>query len=178
VIRKEPSTDVCTLPAEQGIESTPERRGVKHERRGRLDELSSLTTAELRAELERRQSDLGELRRQRDQLAQQLATLDRRIQAIERPGSQGAELSARRAADADLLPVPHRWESFETLPLPEAIARLMAIGDVTSPQEMTDALLAKAYGTRTKSLRTRVTQVLASEARFRRVARGRYERTA
>jgi hypothetical protein len=171
------SADVPAL-LDAGGAAQPEMELAQPARARRYDELSSLTTAELRAELARRQQDLAALRRERDVLVQQLAALDRRIQAIARPGGDGAGPSTNGAAGADLLPVPHRWEAFDTLALPEAIARLMAIGDVTSPQEATDQLLAKGYGTRTKSLRTRVTQVLASESRFQRVARGRYERLA
>jgi len=179
VIRKELSTcmsashgDPTDTPAPQDqhdVAAPPRRR----------DELSSLSTAELRAELERRHHELDELRHQRQQILDQLAALDRSIRAVERPdGGRAERATTDTVSNGDLLPVPHRWEAFDTLPLPEAIARLMAIGDVTSPQEITDALLAKGYGTRTKSLRTRVTQVLASESRFQRVARGRYQRRA
>jgi hypothetical protein len=179
VIRKELSTYMSASHGDPTDTQAPEDQPDVVAPPRRQDELSSLTTAELRAELDRRHLELDELQPQRHQLMEQLAVLDRKIRAVERPdGGRAERATTDTVSNGDLLPVPHRWEAFDTLPLAEAIARLMAIGDVTSPQEITDALLAKGYGTRTKSLRTRVAQVLASESRFQRVARGRYERRA
>jgi hypothetical protein len=142
-------------------------------------DLEHISTAELQAELARRQAQWDELQVRRRALLQQLEEVDRELRGIQNPGSvRQRGRSADVPVGADALPLPRRWESFDSLPLPEALTRLMSIGEVITPHEAAERLIAKGYGTRTKSLRTRVTQVLAGESRFRRVARGRYERCA
>ena len=171
---KAPSTTVGNGEVAQAASPTP---AVDDAASAQLRDIS---TAELRAELERRQQQLAGLQRKRDGLRQQLAAVEREIRIIEHPGSGRAGISTRMVNPdaADTIPVTRRWEAFDTLPLAEAIARLMAIGDVISPQDATEHLIENGYGTRIKNLRTRVSQVLAKESRFRRVSRGRYERCA
>jgi len=140
-------------------------------------ELVRATTAELQAELARRQARLQALQASRSELLERVAEIDREIRAIQHPGASGTA-SGEVGDSGASLPLPRRWEAFDSLPLPEALTRLMAIGEVITPNEATERLIAKGYGVRSKSLRTRVTQVLAGESRFKRVARGRYERCA
>ncbi len=132
--------------------------------------LSSLSTKELRLELERRANALVQMKARRDRLSQELAALDTEIAALEGTFGGGGAGGARKPARL-IGPKPRN-----SLTLPDAVAAAVEAGKVVSPTEVADLVLKGGYLTTAKNFRQAVTIALSRHAGFKRVDRGRYER--
>ncbi len=115
---------------------------------------------ELIDELQRRQSKLVDLRKQRDLLLRRLGALDEEIHAL------GGEVDAHAARGGN------------ALSLADALADAVAVGVVVSPAEAAEAVRKRGYRTTAKRFVASVTNTLSKDERFGRVGRGRYERLA
>jgi len=147
--------------------------------------LSSLSTQQLRQELERRANSLLQMKTRRERLAQELAALDAEIATLEgaigrvagvsslggggddRAGAASAERRSARLIG----PRPKN-----SLNLPDAIAAAVEPGQQVSPSEAADLVLKGGYVTTSKSFRQQVAVALGKHAGFKRLERGKYER--
>lgn len=176
--RPEPGTDdALTTPAPDltGDPASTRRRlhgpAAPHASRPaalRDFDLAAVPTAAIQAELDRRQAQAHELLAEKARLLSRVAQLDREIARL----SEGEQTLTRQAP----LPSARRPE-LSDLGLPEALARVYAIGDEFSPAEAEQRLEQAGYSARASNLRVAVTQVLSRERRFKRLARGLYLRT-
>ncbi len=138
--------------------------------------LAEVPAEEILAELRRRQSALRVLLARRARLAEQLASVEAEI--LDLGGRDMLDPAAGPSAASDPSPRPARPGDVSTLPLPAAIAGVMELGDVISPREAAGRVVAAGYRTTAANFGAVVIQALSRDKRFRRVARGRYERIA
>jgi len=130
--------------------------------------LKTITTAELQAELARRQRATHGLAERRERLARELAAVESELALLtgqRRPRVEAAPPGARPAR-------AHNERS-----LPDALAAAVAPGRVVSPQEAAELVRQAGYASGARTFGMMVATALAKDARFRRLARGRYERT-
>jgi hypothetical protein len=141
-------------------------------RRGRPTLLASTPTAELRRELERRQSMVQELIRQRDALNAELQELE---------GPSGPAITAAPARRGPGRPRKNPASSIEAKPygvnksnLATALRNVLN-GKTLSVSELTEAVQKSGYKTKSSNFRTIVNQALIANANlFKKVARGQY----
>jgi hypothetical protein len=137
-------------------------------------DLSKLSLADLRRELDRRERERQGLVAKRDKLAAELADLDAQILRLEGNGGAAAdraERPARQRAPKLALPRPKN-----SLSLPDAIALEAEPGQVVSPAEIAKRVLASGYQTNASKFAMVVANALNKHKGFRRIGRGRYER--
>ncbi len=138
-------------------------------------ELDGISTADIQRELDRRQGTLRSMLQQRAQLTEQLRELEQRIIAM--GGADYLGTTHRRTPLAAPPPASSaRTRDVSSLTLPEALAKVVGIGDVVAPREAAERVRAAGYRTTASNFAAVVTNTLAKEKRFRRVGRGRYER--
>ncbi|MCB9898526.1 MAG: hypothetical protein H6825_11020 [Planctomycetes bacterium] len=143
--------------------------------------LASMSTAELQAELARRQSQAGKLIAKRDKLLAQIAELDKELAAFGVAGSGAAAPakgrrgrppgSSSKSGDGRRGPRPKN-----DISLPDAIAQAMEIRAVASPKEAAELVLSNGYKSNAKNFGMLVSNALAKDPRFKRLGRGQYER--
>jgi hypothetical protein len=144
--------------------------------------LSSLSTQQLRQELERRANSLLQMKARRERLVHELAALDAEIATLEGAIGRsiaisgediraGAASSGERKSARLIGPRPKN-----SLNLPDAIAAAVEPGQQVSPIEAADLVLKGGYVTTSKSFRQQVAVALGKHAGFKRVERGKYER--
>lgn len=140
--------------------------------------LTSLSTADLQAELERRESQRDGLERERDALVQQLEAVEAELSALggagprrrgpgrprkvggPRPAAQGRRRSGRRARNATNLV--------------DALKKTLT-GKTLSVTEATEQVQKEGYKTTSANFRTIVNQALTANRNvFKKVARGQY----
>ena len=143
--------------------------------------LTSLSTAELQAELARRQSQAGKLEARREKLLAEIAELDQQLAALGgtaakvatgkrgpgRPKGSGKGKGSRGPRG----PMPKN-----DVTLPDAIAAAMEVRAVVSPKEAAALVLENGYKTNAAHFGMLVSNALAKDPRFKRLGRGQYER--
>ena len=129
----------------------------------RPSNLSRIPTAQIHAELRRRQRDVAALLARREALARKLAFFDELLHgtsAQPAPTPNGAVGRRRRAVNA--------------VSLPQALHAALK-GKTLSVTEAADAVLKSGYKTHSKSFRIQVNIALTKHPElFKRVERGRY----
>lgn len=146
-------------------------------RRGRPTLLASTPTAELRRELERRQSMMQELVRQRDALNAELAELEGAFgsaaaTATTTTGPVRRGPGRPRTNPASSIEVKPHGANKSTL---AGALRSVLNGRTLSVSELTTAVQKTGYKTKSNNFRTIVNQALiANPSLFKKVARGQY----
>jgi len=137
--------------------------------------LESLSTEELQRELDRREGELKRMVSRRARLAQQLAELDAQIKALGGEAGVSREVGRRpRSAAAR----PRRTRSQNAITLSDAIAMAVEVRATVTPTEVANLVQANGYQSTAKNFAMMVANALAKDKRFRRLARGQYERIA
>jgi hypothetical protein len=131
--------------------------------------LKSITTAELQAELVRRRRSAQGLSEKRERLAVELAAVEAELALL---------TGRRRARTEPAAAAPRPARSVNNLTLADALAACIRTGEVLSPQEAAERVRAAGYVSGARSFGPMVSTALARDKRFRRLGRGRYERTA
>jgi len=147
-------------------------------------ELAAASTAEIFAELERRQRRVAELNSRRDVLRRELAEIDLRLARVaETPLSSGVATAASPPRTVRMItsPAPRpqgggRRRVHNDLSLPEALAAAVEPNSTVSPAQAAQLVRKHGYISNARSFPMMVSHVLATDARFRRVARGSYLR--
>jgi len=126
-------------------------------------DLSRFTTSELQSEIARRGRELTRLETRREEIVAELKQLDAELGASPSftPRPDGAGRRGRNA-----------------LSLADAIAAALDVSAVVSPKEAAELVRANGYETHAKNFGMMVSNALAKDERFRRVARGQYERVS
>jgi hypothetical protein len=128
--------------------------------------LKTISTAELQAELARRQKSARGLADKRVRVA-------RELQAVE---AELALLCGRKPAPVALEPPTRGPRAHNAMTLPEALAAAVKPGEVVSPQEAAARVKAAGFESGARTFGMMVATALAKDKRFRRQSRGRYER--
>ena len=136
--------------------------------------LARISTAQLQAELARREKDVSKLEAKREKLMAQLATLDKEIAELGGSGGGRGRGAARRSSGAPA--GTGRKRARNAMNLPDAIVAAMEVGAVVSPKEAAGLVLANGFQTTSKNFNTMVSNALAKDKRFKRQGRGQYER--
>ncbi|HZM00587.1 MAG TPA: hypothetical protein VFD43_10085 [Planctomycetota bacterium] len=135
--------------------------------------LAAVSTELLRRELERRQRGVAALFERRDSLRQEIARLDAAIAELadETPRRERGRRDGGRKAARLALPRPRN-----TLSLSDAIAAEVEAGQTVSPTDAARRVLASGYRTTARKFTMVVANALSKDKRFKRLARGKYER--
>lgn len=144
------------MARKQSSKKAPGRKRTK--KPAAASSVASMSTAELQAEISRRQSGVSKLMRKRDRLREQLAEVEAEIAEAD-PGTSIPTGGKR-----------HRNESS----LVEALAGVLDGVELTVT-EMSEAVRAAGYMTTSPNFRTIVNQTLIKNPKlFKRVSRGVY----
>ena len=155
--------------------------GEAGDRRATPADLATISTEMLRRELERRRRGVESLIARRDALRAEIAELDERIRELSdepqraargRGRGQGHGHGGRRSARL-AMPRPKNAMS-----LPDAIAVEVEVGDSITPAEAARRVLASGYQTTAKTFTMVVANALSKDKRFKRLGRGKYERSS
>jgi hypothetical protein len=139
--------------------------------------LRSVSTSELRRELERREKGSRRLLTRRIALARTLASLDAELAGLgllRTATALGRSLAPARAAKAPASAKRRRARNETSLP--EVIAKVVRLGATVTPAEVSARVKASGYRSSAAHFGMMVSNALAKDARFKRVARGQYER--
>jgi hypothetical protein len=128
-------------------------------------DLKSVSTDDLNREIKRRTSEAAKLYQKRDQMLEELAALDERLNQ-----SGGDTANPRRSSFGRRLK--------NAMTLGDALAESMEIRAQVSPAEAADLVIANGYQTVSRHFNMMVSNTLAKDSRFRRVSRGQYERVS
>ena len=131
--------------------------------------LKSISTADLQAELVRRRRSAQGLTEKRARLVEELDAVEAELALLS--GQRRARLEAPAAA-------PRAARSVNNLTMADALAACIRTGEVLSPQEAAERVRAAGYASGARTFGPMVSTALAKDKRFRRLGRGRYERTA
>jgi len=131
--------------------------------------LKKITTAELNAEIARREKNRSKLEARRKELLAELADIDAELGEAPRrrgrkPGPKPGSGGRRRAKN--------------DISLGDALAQAMEVRAVVSPSEAADYVKKNGYKTTSKNFNMMVSNALAKDPRFKRLSRGQYERIA
>jgi len=139
--------------------------------------LKTLSTADLQAELARREKNAGKLQARREKLLTELADLDAEIVSLGGTGSGKA--TGKRLAQASSKKTGGgggRRRAKNEMTLPDAIAAAMDVGAEVSPKEAAELVLNNGFNTHSKNFGMMVSNALAKDPRFKRLGRGLYAR--
>jgi hypothetical protein len=131
--------------------------------------LKNITTADLSAELARRERSLGKLRKKRDRLLKDLAAIDAELAVL------GAAIAGSRGTAGG---APKRRRARNDISLGDALAAAMEVRAVVSPSEAAELVKRNGYKTNARNFAMMVSNTLAKDKRFKRISRGQYERVA
>ncbi len=140
--------------------------------------LKTLSTADLQAELARREKNAGKLQARREKLLAELAELDAEIVSLGGEGSgraKGKRLS-QRGSKKTTRGGGGRKRAKNEMSLPDAIAAAMDVGAEVSPKEAAELVLNNGFNTHSKNFGMMVSNALAKDPRFKRLGRGLYAR--
>ncbi|MGQ0552621.1 MAG: hypothetical protein ACT4PU_05325 [Planctomycetota bacterium] len=137
--------------------------------------LASLSMDELRNELQRRSRELDRLTARRDRLLTELAEIDHEIGNLGgsgggQPGRSGGSGAPRRSGG------PRAPRASNEVSLPDAIALAVEVHATITPSEAAEMVLKNGYRSNAKNFKMMVANALAKDERFKRLARGQYER--
>ena len=135
--------------------------------------LQKISTTDLHAELQRRDSAAQTLLKQRDKILAELAEIERALGDTGTVRSRGRRESV--ASDGSAEP---RRRARNEISLGDALAQAMEVRAIITPAEAAQLVIANGYKTTSKTFNMMVSNTLAKDSRFQRVARGQYERVA
>jgi hypothetical protein len=148
--------------------------------------LQSLSTRELRRELDRRESGVKKLQSQRAALAGRLAEIDAELAefgivgAAGRRGSRGGRKGkAGRATGGSSKATGKgtgRKRAKNAMTLPEAILKHVAVGVTVSPAQAAVAAKKAGYKSSSSNFGMIVANALSKDRRFKKLGRGQYQR--
>jgi len=173
----------ATETAQAPAVARPRRRPTE------VHSISQLTTDEIVAELDRRERRTRQLLSRQETLRTELAGLEQQLADI---GDSLPELEAAaralpagrapRAGDAEpAAPRPRRRSgprARNALSLADAIAAAVEVRAQITPAEAAELVRSNGYVTNASKFTMTVANALAKDTRFRRLARGIYERIA
>lgn len=147
--------------------------------------LKSVSTAELRRELDRREKGASRLQARRDKLAKKLAALEDELSSLglasagsrrgRKPGRRaGAARKGRRAAKGRR--AGGRKRAHNAVSLPETIGKLVKVGATVSPAEVAASVRKTGYKSTAAHFGMMVSNALSKDSRFKRLSRGQYQR--
>lgn len=156
-------------------------------RRGRPSALSAISTSDLQRELERRQSQLQDLVRRRDELSAELSAIENEIAQLQPGASNGVAPAAAPARGRRGRPRKQAATAAAARPsggrgrrprnatsLVEALREVLT-GNTYSVTEAAEAVQKAGYQTTSPNFRTIVNQALLANPKiFKKVARGQY----
>jgi len=124
---------------------------------------NGISTAELQAELQRREKTARSLAQRRERILHELHDIE----------SELAQLGGgRRVA----LPAAPAARARNPVSLIDALVAAVAVGTVVSPAEAAELVKQAGYESGARTFGMMVATALAKDGRFKRLARGRYER--
>ncbi len=132
-----------------------------------MSTLQALSTADLTAELQRREKDQAKLQARRKKLLAELDQLDKDLGDL---NGKPAKSAAKRSTKA---PRPKN-----DLTLRDALAAAVPVGESITAKEAADAIRAAGYQTNSKNFGVQVASRLAKDERFERTERGIYKRVS
>ena len=135
--------------------------------------LGSVSTAELRRELVRREKGARRLAARRAVVARKLAALDSELLAL---GRSAGPLRRAPGRPRKLGRPAGRRRARNAVSLPDAIARVVKVGGKVSPADVAGRVRKSGYRSTAAHFGMMVSNALSKDARFRRVSRGLYER--
>jgi len=135
--------------------------------------LESLSTEDLKRELDRRQGELQRLMSRRSRLAEQLAEIEAQIRSL--GGENGPVRGEMRRHSQPRAP---RVRSKNEITLSDAMAMAVEVRATVTPTEVAQLVQANGYRSTSKNFAMMVANALAKDKRFRRLSRGQYERIA
>lgn len=131
--------------------------------------VDSLGIGELEAVLQRKRTELADLQKQREQLLAELASVDGRIAALG-PDSKPARRGGRRPK------VKGRSGPRGGNTLGNALAGILqSAGKPMKLLDIVGAVEKSDYPSKSKHLRSMISQTLSRDSRFRKVRRGTYK---
>lgn len=134
--------------------------------------LKTLSTAQLQAEIARRQKSVGKLEAKRGKLLADLSALDAEIAQLGgKAAGSGRGRSTRGGGSRT-----GRTRPKNDVTLPEALADAAEAGAVLSPKEAAEIVQANGYATTSATFPQQVATALAKHPGFKKVGRGQYER--
>ena len=140
-----------------------------------MPSLKTLSVAELRRELDRREKGGDKLRAQHSKLASRLAEIEAELAEL------GVELPARRGRKPGRMPGRPKGSRGRTGPrakntmsLLEAIVAGVRVGSTVSPAEAADAAAKAGYKSTSPNIGMMVANQLAKAPMFKRTGRGQY----
>lgn len=131
--------------------------------------LTKMSTAELEAELARREKDQSKLVRRREKLLKEIAAIEKDLAFL----GGGTGKGRRRGQSSGT----GRRRAKNDISLPDAIAKAMEVRAVVSPKEAAELVQKNGYKTTSDNFNMMVSNALAKDPRFKRLGRGQYERT-
>ncbi len=139
--------------------------------------LSSLSTSELQAELERREAQRGELERERDALLAQLSSIEDELSALGGAARRRGPGRPRKINSAPRAKTGGRRRgrrARNSMNLVESLQKTLA-GRTMSVTDVTEQVQKDGYQTTSANFRTIVNQALLSNPNvFKKVDRGQY----
>jgi len=137
--------------------------------------LKSVSTAELRRELARREKGAKSLTARRDKLAKKLARLESELADLglsaARPGPRRAGRPPKAGRRGG------RRRARNTVSLPDAIAKVVRVGATVSPADVARRVRKSGYKSTSAHFGMMVSNALSKDSRFKRLSRGQYSRT-
>ncbi len=144
--------------------------------------LKSVSTAELRRELARREKGASRLQARRDKLAKKLAALEDELTSLglsSGGGSRGRKPGRRAGTGRKAGPrkgAGGRKRAKNAVSLPETICKVVKVGATVSPAEVATAVRKTGYKSTAAHFGMMVSNSLSKDARFKRLSRGQYQR--
>ncbi|MFT7462718.1 MAG: hypothetical protein ACI9EF_001060 [Pseudohongiellaceae bacterium] len=141
-----------------------------------MTSLAKLSTADLNAELARREKAAGKLHKQRAQLVAQLQALEKELGGLGVAVSSHSSRSSASSAPSAARSSGGGKRPKNSLPLPDAIVASMEVGAVVSPKEAAELVVRNGYNTTSKTFGGQVANVLAKDPRFKKMGRAQFKR--
>ncbi len=154
--------------------------------------VKNLSIADLERELSRRQKALSNLEAKHKGLLSDLAAVEKEIAGLRGSGARatGRKVARKSTAKKRGPGRPRkvaakagkakkgapRGRRKNKLTLPDAIAKVVKVGKVTSPKDAARVVKASGYKTVSKTFGIQVATTLSKDARFKKVGRGQYKR--
>jgi copper chaperone CopZ len=144
--------------------------------------LKSVSTAELRRELARREKGARKLSVRRAALARKLAALDAELSDLGhvagkrrgRPPGRGKGKARGKAGGKR--GGAGRKRARNAVSLPEVIAKVVKVGSTVAPAEIVGKVRKAGYKSTAAHFGMMVSNALSKDPRFKRVSRGQYQR--
>jgi hypothetical protein len=136
--------------------------------------LKSVSTAELRRELTRRERGARKLSLRRDKLARQLAALESELSDL---GLSAGRTGRRPGRPPKAGRGGGRRRARNSVSLADAIARVVKVGATVSPADVASRVRKSGYKSTSAHFGMMVSNALSKDSRFKRLSRGQYSRT-